>query len=68
MVQHHHGGAVGAQPLADAEVKLKGRLSLSLHPIPKGRSGFVSISQTIAMTAKKAGKPQANQIRYSLNH
>ncbi len=31
-------------------------------------SGFVSISQIMAMTAKKAGKPQANQMRYRLNH
>ncbi|GEC33948.1 hypothetical protein ABIA24_001511 [Sinorhizobium fredii] len=29
----------------------------------KRMSGFVSISQKIAMTAKKAGKPKANQMR-----
>ena len=32
-------------------------------PASAYQTGFVSISQTIASTAKNAGKPQANQIR-----
>ena len=50
MVQHRDGRAAGRNDLADAQLN-------------RTIAGLASISQKIASTAKKAGKPQANQIR-----
>ena len=50
MVQHRDGRTAGRNDLADAQLN-------------RTIAGLASISQKIASTAKKAGKPQANQIR-----
>ena len=54
MVQHCNGRAARGNDLAHAQLN-------------SVIAGLASISQKIASTAKKAGKLQANQMRYSLS-